>query len=69
MDGSNIKTKRKKRLQEFNRESKILLIQLVQSKQVIWDTSDKKHYDASQVKSAWECVAKHLNKDSKFTLA
>lgn len=65
MDESNIKTKRKKRLQEFNRESKIRLIQLVQSNQVIWDTSDKKHFDATHVKSAWEYVAEQLNKDSK----
>lgn len=65
MDKTNLQLKRKSRLQEFTKEQKILLLQLVQSRPVIWDTRDKKHYDAMYVKTAWKQVADNLNKDRK----
>lgn len=66
MDTKNLQLKRKSRLQEFTKEQKILLLQLVQSRPVIWDTRDKKHYDAMYVKTAWEHVADNLNKERKL---
>lgn len=65
MDTTILQLKRKSRLQEFTKEHKILLLQMVQSRPVIWDTHDKKHYDAMYVKTAWKQVADNLNKERK----
>ncbi|XP_016972801.1 uncharacterized protein LOC108040070 [Drosophila rhopaloa] len=57
------KRARKKRLQEFSGEDKIQLIRNVESRPVLWDLSNKSHFDATILKKAWEGIAREMDKD------
>ncbi|XP_037728699.1 uncharacterized protein LOC119559709 isoform X2 [Drosophila subpulchrella] len=54
---------RQKRLQEFNSEEKVRLIQAVEERPVLWDLVHKKHFDAVFMKRTWEEIALVMDKD------
>ncbi|XP_034476728.1 uncharacterized protein LOC117783433 isoform X2 [Drosophila innubila] len=62
MTANNSKMINKKRLILFGNSDKIQLIQEVEKNRLLWDPSDKKHYDAVYIKSAWENIAEVLNR-------
>ncbi|KAL7739819.1 hypothetical protein ACLKA6_003261 [Drosophila palustris] len=61
MAGKN-KQQNKSRIDVFENEERIKLIEKVRERPIIWDLTDKKHFDATYIKSAWESIAEALNK-------
>lgn len=64
MNGSN-KRAHKSRLGEFKTDDKIVLIQSVQTKPILWDTNHERHFHGPLLKKAWERVAAEVNRDVK----
>ncbi|XP_017021422.1 uncharacterized protein [Drosophila kikkawai] len=58
-----LKRPRTKHTRSFVYEEKVLLIQQVHSRPILWDIRDKRHFDGFYLKRAWESVAAALNKD------
>ncbi|KAL7731392.1 hypothetical protein ACLKA6_001417 [Drosophila palustris] len=52
----------KSRIELFNNEERIKLIGEVQQRPILWDLTDKQHFDAIFIKCAWESVAEALKK-------
>ncbi|KAM8701450.1 hypothetical protein ACLKA7_000082, partial [Drosophila subpalustris] len=42
--------------------NKILLINEVEKRPILWDLTDRKHFDAVCIKNAWKSVAETLNR-------
>ncbi|KAL7739177.1 hypothetical protein ACLKA6_011932 [Drosophila palustris] len=61
MAGKN-KQQNKSRIDVIENEERIRLIEEVRERPIIWDLTDKKHFDATFIKSAWESIAEALNK-------
>ncbi|KAL7723541.1 hypothetical protein ACLKA6_000129 [Drosophila palustris] len=61
MAGKN-KQQNKSRIDVFENEERIRLIEEVRERPIIWDLTDKKHFDATFIKSARESIAEALNK-------
>ncbi|KAL7740222.1 hypothetical protein ACLKA6_002198 [Drosophila palustris] len=57
-------TRKRSRLEDFDNDDKISLIQAVKEKRVLWDVEDKKHFDGIVLKEAWKTVAKKLNRNT-----
>ncbi|XP_034472438.1 uncharacterized protein LOC117780133 isoform X2 [Drosophila innubila] len=55
--------RKKRRLDNFDTDSKIALIEAVHEKRLLWDVEDKRHFDGVFVKQAWQGVADSLNKN------
>lgn len=55
----------KKRMRDIGYEEKVQLIKQVHARPILWDLSDKKHFDAASLKTAWTSVASELDKDGK----
>ncbi|KAM8719019.1 hypothetical protein ACLKA7_011683 [Drosophila subpalustris] len=61
MAGKN-KQRNKRRIDVFENVKRIRLIEEVIEGPIIWDLTNKKHFDANFIKSAWESIAEALNK-------
>ncbi|KAL7744372.1 hypothetical protein ACLKA6_001761 [Drosophila palustris] len=59
MAGASTKSSR---LNLFETADKILLISEVEKRPILWDLTDKKHFDSAMINTAWESVAETLNR-------
>lgn len=60
--------RKKRRLEDFDTDGKIALIQTVCKNRILWDMDDKRHFDGLQVKKSWQVVGDSLGKNGEISL-